>query len=846
MNDEEYWDAVIGIPAFAEGVLVATLSSTRSFFTDVRPSTETVAIDWDRHLLGASLVTLEAPEVAQAGALRIVQGCLQDATATQQQKRAAEYLLRRLGNDRAADLAHTRGLVEGQNVESAGPLGLDLIRRTLELSVAGPGDRVSVNHFQRQFWNAAEASRWTSVSAPTSAGKSHVLRLWLSTQIASRERYRAVYLVPTRALIEEVSRELESELGGAATVTTMPWDMRIGAQPHEVLVLTQERLHILLRRQPDMTFDMIFVDEAQKLNDGSRGVLLQRALDEAARRGEPKIIFASPLTSNPELLTEGVAGTSTSLVSETVTVNQTIIHVNQRRGSTTVWDMVAFSDGIDIKIGDFDLPARPTSKRKRLSYVAVALGRRHSGNIVYTNGAAEAETVAGQISELLSSSDWQPSQQVLDVVELVEKTIHPRYLLGTFLKNGVAFHYGNMPLLLREAVERLFRQGEIRYLVCTSTLLEGVNLPCQNLFVRAPKKGNNTLMSPSDFWNLAGRAGRWGVEFQGNIVCIDTNNLNEWVEIPKRRSRKPMGRATDAISSDFQALVNYIHADTPVDTTRRAPLLQALFGILAVTHRRGLTPQELPWLRIDADQRAVLSTLVEAKLEPLTVPSEILELHAGISPLAIQRLHNYFRYRGTREGLELPNPESSDAVEAYTRAVAVCAEYLGADFSNVPGRHFALALLFVDWMRGKPLALLISGRLRWLRGAGRDYSLPVEIRNVLRDVEQYARFEGPLHLACYADVLNAALPAPGGEALPDIAMMMELGVSRVTEVSMMSLGLSRTTVVSLSEHITDDDLSPDASLSWLASRDLTAYDLPALVVEELKDVLLRHADTFPD
>ena len=842
MNDDEYWAEVASLAAFSSGVRVSTLKSTRDFFANVRPNEATPTIDWDRHLLAASLVTLHAPETLQSGALRIVQGCIQDVDASARQKEAAEYLLRRLGNGRAAELAHKKGLTPADDGVVASPLSLDLIRRTLELSVDGGDHRVPVNYFQRQFWSSAEESRWTSVSAPTSAGKSHIVRLWLATQIASHASYRAVYLVPTRALIEEVSRELETALGDRATVTTMPWDTRVDEKPHEMFVLTQERLHILLRKRPEMTFDTIFVDEAQKLNDGSRGVLLQRTLDEAARRGEPKIIFASPLTSNPELLIEGAPGTSKALISETVTVNQTLIHVNQRPKKTKLWDMVALVSGERISIGEFDLPARPVPESKRLSLVAVALGSTHAGNVVYANGPGDAEKTAGQICDALASSKWEASEATLDLVELIEKTIHPQYLLATYLRQGVAFHYGNMPLLVREAVERLFRNGDIRYLVCTSTLLEGVNLPCQNLFVRAPRKGNKVLMSAADFWNLAGRAGRWGVEFQGNIVCIDTAAESTWLEVPIRRTRQPMARATDAISRDFAALRQYIADGTPVDMARAEPILQALFGILTSARRQGRELEDLPWLQATGDEASELSGLVDAQLATLTVSEETLQLHAGISPVSIQRLYDHFQSVAGREEFELAAPESRDSVDSYVRAIDICFRFLGADFTDIEGRHFSLALLFVEWMKGRPLAVLIASRLRYLRRAKKPFTLAVEIRNVLKDVEQYARFEGPLFLACYSDVLNEALP-PDTEhdETRDIAMMMELGVSRVTEVSMMSLGLSRTSAVALSEHIVSDDLTPEGSLEWIASRDIRALDLPALVVAEIVEAARRRA-----
>src|SRR5262249_26179721 len=75
--------------------------------------------------------------------------------------------------------------------------------------------------------------------------------------------------------------------------------------------------------------------------------------------------------------------------------------------------------------------------------------------------------------------------------------------------------------MVRQEIETAFWAGDLDYLVCTSTLLQGVNLPAKNRFVLNPTKGQNAPMDSADFWNLAGRAGRLRQEFQGNIFLID-------------------------------------------------------------------------------------------------------------------------------------------------------------------------------------------------------------------------------------------------------------------------------------------------------------------------------------
>ena len=117
--------------------------------------------------------------------------------------------------------------------------------------------------------------------------------------------------------------------------------------------------------------------------------------------------------------------------------------------------------------------------------------------------------------------------------------------LASVLQKGIAFHYGNMPLLVRQEIERLFKENEIIYLVCTSTLLEGVNLPATAVFIRKPTRGKGNPLNENDFWNLAGRAGRWGKEFSGNIVCIEPDSW-EIKPSPTKRKQK-IERALDTI-----------------------------------------------------------------------------------------------------------------------------------------------------------------------------------------------------------------------------------------------------------------------------------------------------------
>lgn len=337
--------------------------------------------DLTHALTCASLLAQVAEEKSQEAALRIAQGCVLSPTADQAERDAAVLLLERMGNRLALKLASSRSNANVEDIwdSAPSPLRLDVIRRRMELAIPLSSQKLlSGNPFQRELWTSMESASWVSASAPTSAGKSFVVKRWFEEKIARSERFRGVYVVPTRALIEEVSREFRTELPDEIGVYSIPWDKDVDSRPHEIYVLTQERLHFLYELLSGFVPDLLFIDEAQKFGDKQRGVLLQRVLaDSVSRNDSLQVVFASPMAANPELLLEGGPDNSQSVAAETVTVNQNLLWVNQVPYKPQRWTATLIDGERDIPAGEFKLPARPVSTGKRLPYVAVALASIH-------------------------------------------------------------------------------------------------------------------------------------------------------------------------------------------------------------------------------------------------------------------------------------------------------------------------------------------------------------------------------------------------------------------------------------------------------------------------------------
>src|SRR5690606_12537039 len=122
--------------------------------------------------------------------------------------------------------------------------------------------------------------------------------------------------------------------------------------------------------------------------------------------------------------------------------------------------------------------------------------------------------------------------EVGSLSEYIAEFVHKDYDLVDLVQSGVAYHTGKLPLHIRSAIEDSFSKGIINNIVCTTTLMQGVNFPASNIIVRNPylftrrmKNRENVKLSNYEFSNLRGRAGRLLKEFIGRTIVLDESSF---------------------------------------------------------------------------------------------------------------------------------------------------------------------------------------------------------------------------------------------------------------------------------------------------------------------------------
>lgn len=357
-----------------------------------------------------------------------------------------------------------------------------------------------------------------SYSAPTSMGKSFMMRVFIKEQILHGAKKNFALLLPTKALINEVTSELIESLttlleDADYRIVTSSGSMVLEKKHNYIFAVTPERMLYILINDPDLMMDYLFVDEAHKVSSGDkRSTFYYKVIEKLEERhNEPHIIFASPNIPNPRVYLETLSKSREPYDEEPILACK-YAPVSQMKYIVDLRDCnIRIYDSYSKKFIDLHKMSRPYT----LSEVISRIGdRRH--NIVYCKSKNDAIQFA---MDYAGTQNPIGDKKLQAFAEAIRSEVHTEYYLAGLVERGVAYHIGYLPANIRMRLEDYYREGLIKTLFCTSTLLEGVNLPAENLFITSYKKGRSSF-SEVDFKNLVGRVGRAKYNLYGNVFLI--------------------------------------------------------------------------------------------------------------------------------------------------------------------------------------------------------------------------------------------------------------------------------------------------------------------------------------
>ncbi|SPH20324.1 putative helicase HelY [Ascidiaceihabitans donghaensis] len=707
-------------------------------------------------------------------------------------------------------------------------------------SVTLGGQDFSLTDFQFGLWNKLSSQETIGISAPTSAGKSFVLQFYARKLFEEEQISYSAILVPSRALITQVSEDVTSWLissGLDVELITTPIPSETKLPSKAVFVVTQERMQLLLSAHPHLSPELLIVDEAQSLGDGPRGVLLSSVIEESLRRFEKcQLVFAGPNLSSPEKLAHGFAREAVPVSTDEPTVAQNIFLLDTGLSDPKCAKVSFLSDGKPIEIGAVDCDQPLLDHKSKL----VNLGLRLGGNgqsLFYAYGPSECEDIAFGLSDV---EEKEHTAVQIELSKFIKEAVHPDFQLSSFVLQGVGYHYGRLPSLVRKAIEDAFSEGVLSYLVTTSTLLQGVNLPARNLFLRNPRKGDEPISSV-DFWNLSGRAGRLGKEFSGNIFLID---YGAWESDPLSGTSDRQVEPTlqSHLVRQADALVEYIKDKERVPDPRVQDEYENTFVKLVQDQMKGRLAETLTNAGLEEGNRtrialeqSILRALDEVELDEKTISSSpTVSIYRQQS--LFERIEKSLKSKGPDYVIP-KHPRDPNAYSSYIGVLHRCHQaVLKLPKSDKSPKYFTQLIL--RWMRGNPLPLIIDANLKYNKDNGIKSNTATVIRKTLSEIENDVRFKYVRLFSCYNAVLEAALRKHGYEdnvkSIPSIPLYLEMGASSVTMMSFIGLGLSRFTSTQLQELARREDMSQDEARMWIRRQNIGALDIPSASAKEIR------------
>lgn len=454
-----------------------------------------------------------------------------------------------------------------------------------------------------------------SVQMPTSAGKTLMAEFSIVQTMALNPASTIAYLVPTRALVNQMTRRLREDLTGAtasgAPVTVEaavpvfeldPTESGLLSVRPDVLVTTPEKLDLLVRAEHPSVADisLVVVDEAHHIADSQRGARLELLLATIKReRGAScRFLLLTPFLPNARELSfwlgdeGGVAIELNWKPSEQVRALGKWARKAKKYRDTLCLVPSATQpeswDNIEIDLGESLL--QPSGQRQRpgvSTSLAIKLSDRAGGGaLVLTGGPATAEARALQVVEYLPGSalgDEPVSSSILDAaIDYISGELGSSYPLTRTLPHGVAFHHAGLPPEVRYLVEVLLADGHLKVVTGTSTLAQGVDFPISAVIIEALTvsqgrgKPHRDLMY-SEFWNIAGRAGRALKDSVGLVVYPSISKKHD-----ETFRRYLQGEADNVVSALLEAVrtLDDLRPEYNLSLVRQQPILSHFFQYL--------------------------------------------------------------------------------------------------------------------------------------------------------------------------------------------------------------------------------------------------------------------------
>ena len=524
-----------------------------------------------------------------------------------------------------------------------------------EIDIAGK--KYLLTDFQMKIWNSMDKDKLIGISAPTSAGKSFVILLKIVKKLLN-DKFDVVYIVPTLSLLNQVTEDFNSVLKGMGVEDywiSNSFDMDGNNNKRNIYVLTQEKA-IAAFSESDFAFSnrMILVaDEIQNIErikedtDQRSKILFDTLVEFRYKKNVQQIIISGPRIDDIDKVGEHIFGMET--INHTTNISPVLsltYSIKKDRNKYYFKQYCALTkEPIIREIENKKLIegyGRKQYTDKYLAYLTKFVDNigKDNQNIIFAPTTNSARKIALALNP-------EESNKNATLIEYYKKTVRDNYALCQTLEKGVAYHHGKLPMHVRRTLEKAIVDKKVKNVVCTTTLLQGVNLPAQNIFIRNPhlyvaKKNNAPELTNYEMANLRGRAGRLLKDYVGRTFVMDEDEFSDTEGYEQLELfddvTKELPSGYEQRFEEFRGEIEDIIIDnTPIDSTMRK-YGYIISYIRQTVLKYGMSSQErMKNVGINLSQKQVAAIIM--KLKEISIPHEICYKNRYWDPLILNKIY---------------------------------------------------------------------------------------------------------------------------------------------------------------------------------------------------------------
>ena len=655
-----------------------------------------------------------------------------------------------------------------------------------------------------------------SFSGPTSMGKSFIIKAFIKKAMQNNPPENLVVLVPTRALINQFVIDLKGELKNQ--METYKYRIATNSAASEIsseeihnfiFILTPERLISYLSQDSNPAIGFLFVDEAHKLaqEKDARSVTTYAAIERTLNKygRNVKLYFSSPNVSNPEVFL--------NLFHKDLSKNY--FKTDESPVSQNLYFIDLLSNSVELIYQEDFQQITPFMSGQNVIETIKLLGRG-ANNLIYNNSKPKTINGAVEFAKTVTKEP-QISKRRAEAAQQIREYIHENYFLAALIERGIAYHHGKLPQLIRNIVEQLYKDEEVTNVFCTSTLLEGVNMPTKNLFILNNKNGLSRL-EKIDFWNLTGRAGRLNKELSGNIYCIQHEDCI-WDNKTDLLVKKPIElkpTVIQKIDRNLKKIEKLLNEEDVSGSDTEKEILKYIANIICIDTLEVKSTYKSPIIeQLIKNKKGKILELAKSITQNINVPLDILNANQTIG---VKKQHNIFsklqREHATGINIKLPATNQITYVLCENLLYKMYDLYHWETAEKKLHKRNSMkyyASIMNQWVNGINLNQMIAQSLEYHKNNKLDIEISygeyvpfvatnrthmnLVMENLIDDIEYVLRFLFEKYFNHYYQIVKHLL----GEnaAGENWATLLEYGTQNRIVIALQNLGLSRHTAMQI-------------------------------------------------